>query len=271
MRKMILLASVLVLAACDASKEQLQTELATAQRLSADKDSLLKDVQESSQLISELNAAIDKVHSLKGNAVRASNTGEMTASPSEQRGAVMARVQTVTTLLNQTESRLANSRMRMADLARKDSTMKLQLAAYDSTISAFQAIIDNQKAEVATLTQKVLDMTQENTRLRADSTTLTSENVQVTADRDSLTTELNRVYYIVGTKEDLLRRHIIEQSGGFLGIGKTQVPARELNPADFTAADKTKVDEIAMPKAGTPYKIITRQDATALAEVPDKV
>ena len=92
----------------------------------------------------------------------------------------------------------------------------------------------------------------------------------LTEEKSSLVVERNLVYYVIGTKDELLKKHVIEQTGGTLGLGKTQVPARDLNPSDFTSIDKTKVSEIAFPAADKAYKIITRQDVGALETAPDK-
>ncbi|MFI5246470.1 MAG: hypothetical protein ACHQQR_14655, partial [Gemmatimonadales bacterium] len=45
---------------------------------------------------------------------------------------------------------------------------------------------------------------------------------------------------------------------------------RDLNPADFTAIDKTAVSQIAFPSPDKTYRVITRQDVTALETAPDK-
>ncbi|HVZ48825.1 MAG TPA: hypothetical protein VG916_08585, partial [Gemmatimonadaceae bacterium] len=63
---------------------------------------------------------------------------------------------------------------------------------------------------------------------------------------------------------------IIAKQGGLLGLGKTAVPAATLHEADFTAADRTTLSEIAFPRADKTYRIISRQDVTALATAPDR-
>jgi predicted nucleic acid-binding Zn-ribbon protein len=272
MRRLTLLAVALTLIACDRSKPELEKTLAQVQQISAEKDTLLKEVTATSQFIAEINSEIAKV--------RNANTGKPTnvqpgdvadnSTPSQRRAVVLDKVKELAARLNATEGRLAASRKRVVEMAGNDSSMKVQLAAYDSTIASFRTIMDNQKAEIANLTTQVNSLTSENTQLKTEAVQLVSEKTQLTGEKDQLTTERNTVYYVVGTKEELLKRHIIEQTGGMLGLGKTQVPARELNPSDFTTIDKTKVAEIPFPKANTPYKIVTRQAAAALESTPDE-
>lgn len=272
MKGLIVLATVLAIAACDRSKPELEKTLAQVQQISAEKDSLLQDVMQTSQFIAEVNTELAKVRSRNAGKPTQGKAGEMesTLSPAQQREAIKARVMELTTRLNESESRLAASRKRVADLTASNTGLTTQLAAYDSTIAAFKKITDNQKAEIASLTEQVNALTGENTQLKADKVQLVTESAGLTAEKDRLTLERNTVYYVIGTKDELLKKHVIEQTGGMLGIGKTQVPARELNASDFASIDKTKVNEIAFPAPDKAYRIITRQDVSGLETSPDR-
>jgi len=271
MRKLAMFAAVLALAACDRSKPELEKTLVQVQQISAEKDSLLKDVMQTSEFIAEVNTELAKVRSRNGKpTVGKSGELESNLSPAQAREAIRIRVKELTGRLNESESRLAASRKRVSDITAANAGLTQQLAAYDSTIAAFKKIMDNQKAEIATLTDQVNALTGENTQLKSDKVQLVSEKANLSADKDKLIVEQNTVYYVIGTKDELLKKHIIEQTGGALGLGKTQVPARDLNAGDFTSIDMTKVSEIPFPAAGVAYRIITRQDVTALETAPDK-
>ncbi|HLA89588.1 MAG TPA: hypothetical protein VJL28_04035 [Gemmatimonadaceae bacterium] len=272
MRRFTILAAVLALVACDRSRPELEKTLAQVQQISAEKDSLLKDVMQTSQFIAEVNSELARVKSRNVGKPTVGKAGEMesTLSPAEQREAIKTKVKEMTDRLNESESRLAASRKRVADLTSNNAALATQLAAYDSTIAAFRTIIDNQKSEIASLTEQVGVLTGENVQLKAEKVQLTTEKTALSAEKEQLTVERNTVYYVIGTKDELLKKRLIEQTGGTLGIGKAQVPARDLNPAEFTSIDKTKVMEIAFPDADRAYRIITRQDVTALETAPDK-
>jgi predicted nucleic acid-binding Zn-ribbon protein len=274
MRKIAFLLPVLAavaISACDRSKPELDKTIAQMQQVSAEKDSLLRDVMATTQFIADANSELSKVRTRATGKPNVAETGENEGklSPSEQRTQLLTRIKGITASLNEADSRLSASRKRVAMLDTNNAGLKSQLAAYDSTITSFKAIIESQKAQVIDLTNQVNALTTENTSLKAFNVQLTSDKSAVTDERDRLTTEKNTVYYVIGTKADLLKRHIIVQSGGMLGIGKTQVAARDLNKADFTSIDRTTVSAIPMPKAGAPYKIITRQDVAGLGTQPD--
>ena len=272
MRKTMVFAAMLAIVGCDRSKPELEKTLAQVQQISAEKDSLLKDVMQTSQFIADVNTQLASVKSRNAGKPTVGKAGEMESnlSPAQQRDAIKTKVKELTDRLNESESRLSASRKRVADLTANNTGLTAQLAAYDSTIAAFKKITDNQRAEIASLTEQLNALTGENTQLKADKVQLVTEKTDLSAEKDKLTVERNTVYYVIGTKDELLKKHVIEQTGGTLGLGKTQVPARDLNPSDFTSIDKTKVSEIAFPAADKAYKIITRQDVGALETAPDK-
>lgn len=269
MRKLIVLVAVFALSACDRSKPQLEKTLAQVQQISAEKDSLIKDVMQTSQFIAAVNTELARVKSAKP-VKKVAGELENPLSPAEEREQIAQKVKDLVTRLNETESRLAASRARVKLLTDQNSALKRQLSEFDSTIVAFRTIMANQRDEIERLNGEVSSLKAEISGLREEKVQLTSEKTQLTEEKESLTAERNAVYFVIGTKDELLQKKIIDQTGGALGIGKTQVPARTLSPADFTKVDRTKVSEIAFPKADKAYRIITRQDVTALAVPPGK-
>lgn len=271
-RQLPLLAAAVTLIACDRSGPDLQQALAHVQQISAEKDSLLSDLSATSQFVSDVNAEIDKARQLAKRRPTNAAAGETDdrLSFAERRAMVLQRVKELAARIGVSESRLAASRKIAADLASRNSALAFQVAAYDSTLASFKSIMDGQKSEIATLERDVASLTDENSRLTASNVALVADTSQLTDERSRLTTERNTVYYIIGTKEGLLRQHIVEEAGGLLGLGKVVVPARGLDASNFTSIDRTQVSAITFPKANTPYRIVTRQDLSALETPPDK-
>src|SRR5579872_1832756 len=158
MRKLaLLMAAVVAIGACDRSKPELEKTLVQVQQISAEKDSLLRDVMATTQFIADANTELAKAR-VSANAkpkVASADNSEMKASPAEQRAALLTRIKGITASLNEAESRLAASRKRVSMLDTSNTSLKAQLAAYDSTITSFKSIIENQKSQVADLTNQV--------------------------------------------------------------------------------------------------------------------
>ncbi len=271
MRKtfVLLAAAMLTLTACDRSKEELQKQIAQVTLISAEKDSLLKDVMATQQFIGDVNAELARVKNPKIGKPTVGGGSELeNPSPAEQRARILARVEQLTAHMNEVEGRLAASRERVKQLTGDNASLATQLAKYDSTITAFRGIIENQKAEIATLNEQVNALQGENKQLKADKETLTVEKTTLTGEKAVLTTERNTVYYVIGSKDELRKKGIIVKRGGILGVGASDMPATSLNPVDFTAIDKTQVMELQLPRADKTYRVLSRQDLGAAEPAP---
>lgn len=269
MRRIIVLAAAVALAACDRSKPQLEKTLQQVQQISAEKDSLLRDVMATSQFIADVNNDLAKVRGPNGAVPTAAKSAdaESALTPEQQREAIRAKITELSKRLVENESKLAASRARVKELTAGNSSLAAQLSAYDSTIAGFKSIIENQKSQIETLTEQVNTLQAENASLKQEKTQLTGEKAQLTAEKAALVTDRNTVYYVIGTRDELVKRHVIELTGGFLGLGKTIVPVRDPAVAEFTAGDKTTLGQIPFP-TGKPYRIVTRQDVEALDTPP---
>jgi uncharacterized coiled-coil protein SlyX len=259
-----LLASTASLA-CDRSRAETMKALAEVQAISAQKDSLLKDVTSTTAFLADVSRQISTVRNLK-TAKNASGNGDLenNLTPDQQRARVLDQVREITERLTIAENRLSTSRKRVAELTGTDAEKSARLAAFDSTITSFKDIIENQKSQLALITEQMNQLQAENTQIKADNVQLVSDKTMITGQRDSLQTDRNTVYYIVADRQTLMDRHIIEKKGGFLGLGATPVPSTDLDKNAFVPIDRTKVDEIPLPKADKSYRVVSSQDVGAI-------
>nr|MBA3760282.1 hypothetical protein [Gemmatimonadales bacterium] len=115
------------------------------------------------------------------------------------------------------------------------------------------AIIADQRTQIALLAGEVDTLGKERNTLRGHVASLISYK--------------NTVYYAVGTKDELIKNGVVTKEGSkFLVFGGTRLePARNLNPAAFTAIDKTQTHSIALPRIDRKYKIVSRQSPEFLS------
>lgn len=263
MRKTVLLTAVALFATACVSKSEYDRQLAQSAALSAEKDSLLSEVVATSQFIGDVSAELEQVRAGGPVAARA---GEMESlSPTEQRAQLLQRVTELTARMKEAEASITQSRRRISALTAGNGALT---AKYDSTVAAFQQLIEQQKAEVVALVDQVSALTAENTQLKEANRQLASEREELSADRENLVAEQNTVYWVAGSKAELLERGIIEQRGGMLGIGRTMVLARTINADDFEAADRRQLGEIALPDSTKSYRIVSPNDLAGLDSTP---
>ncbi len=244
--------TLMALVSCGPSEEVRQklNELALA---SAQRDSLLQEVADNARLMSEIGAELAAVQ-IEGERLMVAAESPMQA----RRDSVLEKIRYVTARVEQTEARLRANRARIRDLSQLSDSLRTTL---EVTIANYESVIEAQKQTIARLTEQV--------------ETLHEENVQLAAQVDTLEAETNTVFYVIGTKDELLERGIIRKEGGarFLFIfgkrGETLVPARELDESAFTRIDKRLVTEIELPIAEERYEIVSRQDIGFLESPPD--
>ena len=255
--------------ACDRSRDELNAALAEAKQVSAEKDSLLNEVLETTKFVSDLNTELAKVKSVGVSPVPAS---EQTASgAAQERAAALGRIKETIARLNEAEQKLDQQTQRASRMGRRNERLLAQLESAKQTIAdlkasaerqeaEYTAVIDRQKVEIAALASRVDTMTLVNEQLSAT-------NVALTDTVGQLTDYKNTVYYAVGTKKELIERGVVTKEGSkFLFFGGTHiVPARDLNPEAFTRVDKTRDLTIALPREDKNYKIISRQSPQFLA------
>lgn len=257
-----LAAAALLLAGCNRGPSpEVQQKLQQLETVSAEKDSLLQQVADNAKLMSDISATLATVKY---------HPPASLASPAESpssaaRDSLLWRIKDVTSRVNEAESRLSASRSRVRHLTHLSDSLK---ATLDTTIAQLQGTIDQQKATIADLTEQV-------TTLQTQNQQLTARNVALTDTLNTVTTRENTAYYIVGTKDSLLKAGIIVKEGGarFLFIfgkrGETLAPARDLNPDAFTRINLRTDTTIALPDTTAHYKIVSRQDLNYLAAPPD--
>jgi hypothetical protein len=259
MRRILWVIPLVVAMGCNQHKEELAKALADAQALAAEKDSLITEVLETSKFVNGVNEELAKARTaLVTSAAANADAGTPAERDRAARAAALERVTALVSRLNETEQRLEQSSQRARSMSSRNTTLLRQIEEYKASVDSLQAsaqrteaqlrgVIDSQSVQIAGLNEQ-----------------LDTARVATAALRDtvgSLTEYKNTVYYIAGTEEELLKKGVVVKEGHkFLFFGGKQLhPARSLDPAMFTAVDKTTATTISLP-VDHEYKLVSRQD-----------
>jgi hypothetical protein len=252
------------------SRAELANALAESKAAEAQKDSLLTEVLETTQFVSDLNSELAKTK-----AVSEASDGSDRGVPGAQRDredrkATLAKIQQVIARLNESETKLNATETRAKNAKIRNERLLAQIATYKQTIEDLKTAAEQQRAENEAI---IADQRNQITNLNGQVDEL---NVQTASLRDTvvhLTAYKNRVYYAVGTKDELLKSGVVTKEGSkFLFFGGTRLePARKPNLSAFTEIDKTQTLSIPLPRSDKTYKIVSRQNPEFLAgEVSEK-
>jgi predicted nucleic acid-binding Zn-ribbon protein len=258
------MAVLLVLAACSKgdqvaqripadSSQYFRTQVQEMTVVAAAKDSLVRDLAETTKLLSDINTEILKVSTKKPVEPVVGAEGVTT----NERAMVLKRVQDLTARLGANERRLAASQRRLKQLTGESDSLKSTLTELQATIDGLQQTLESQKNTIATLEADL-------TGTKQQVTALSEEKAVLTDTVSAITTRENTVYYVIGTRKELKDRGIIVEEGGtrfliFTRTGEVLKPAPNLDPSAFTAIDRRTVTEIKLPNAEKEYQLVTNQ------------
>ncbi|MGQ0815602.1 MAG: hypothetical protein ACT4O1_14295 [Gemmatimonadota bacterium] len=244
-----------------------EARLAQHTAVAAEKDSLLNELMTTTSFINEIHDELATFKSARGKTTVSYQERVMPVA--EYRAAMLERIRELGTRLADSEARLKASEARLRATAGQNKEMLAQVDSFKAMAAQYHAIVEEQRAQIELLTAQVQTLEADNARLFSEKSSLTE---QVT----DLTTEANTVYYVIGSKKELVERGVASEEGGsrFLFVGpkggRTLVPARELEEADFTAIDKTVEFEIALPNPEKKYAIVSRHNPELVEPQPAK-
>jgi hypothetical protein len=243
---------------CNRSKAELAKALAESKAAEAQKDSLLTEVLETTQFVSDLNSEL-----AKAKAIAVSGEGTDRGMPgaqldNEERKATLERIQQVIARLNESEAKLTVTENRVKNAKIRNARLLAQITTYKQTVEDLKTAAEQQRAEQEAI------IADQRTQIANLSGQVDELNVQTASLRDTvvhLTAYKNRVYYAVGTKDELLKNGVVTKEGSkFLFFGGTRLePARKPNLDAFKMVDKTQTVSIPLPRPDKRYKIVSRQ------------
>jgi hypothetical protein len=254
-RSIAVIAILASVAACKMSHEavradsvQTAEQLKLTNQLAAQKDSLMTVVLDADKFITQIDSQITRVKDLPA-PKRKKDSESPIQDQLQARKDLLVRVNALVQRAQTTARELAVSRGHVKRLA-ADSAQFLQ------TVDNDQKMILDLNATIQRQTTRLASM-----QVQVDS--LAGANARLGTELSLLQTSSNKVYYVIGREDDLLKKGIVVREGGanlFVAHpGRTLQPARTLDASLFTAIDQREVHEIAVPDSSRQYAIVSRQ------------
>lgn len=139
---------------------------------------------------------------------------------------------------------LKNKKM-VDDLQRKLRSQGIKNAELEKMIANLNTQIEQKDAEITRLKESLAQMNITVRNLEADLQTMEKLSEQQTAVISQQDAELNKVWYIVGTRKALEEKKVLTKEGGFIGIGRSSRVSEQFDKSAFTMADRR--DLLALP------------------------
>lgn len=247
-------------AACGPTAEQ-QAQLAELPIVVAEKERLQGEV-------ARLSAEMSQIETELANRALIPAPSEEAARPSAP-----AAVGQLVAHVSEMEEQLAAAETRLRSVNATSATQVRRISELEAAIAEERTALAGQRERVSSLEAAISNLEGEMTRQG-------EVNQQLERTVEEMTDEANTVWYVVGTKDELLDRGLIREEGGsrvlfiFGKRGQTLVPSRSLDPTQFTAADRRTLSWIPLPVGEdtddeVKWTVVTPQDLAAVGSPLD--
>lgn len=156
---------------------------------------------------------------------------------------MLSNIASIDEALKKSKSQLAQLRSRSSNYQQEAESLNKTLENLTRTIEEKEAQLEQYRAEVDQLTQRVAvvetELADRETRLE---------------DKDR---EINKAWFVIGTKDELKEKGIITEEGGFLGIGKRKMLASDFRRTDFQMTDIRSTDVISIDGKADDVQLIS--------------
>ncbi len=242
---------------CNSKEEELQKQLsqteserATLQQNITERDKYFEDVM---QTVNDIYTDLEKARVKEGKLVQRTEGVEGPAQ--------FANADTRQKLLQNISdigASLKENRKRIADLQTRVRSYHGQLAGLNTLIGNLKQTLLEREHSIADLESKVQGL--EDTVAERSRTIAERDNVIDTQQK-----KINTGFYVVGTRDELKKKGILTDEGGFLWglLGSTTVVAGGFDTSEFTPIDKTKDQMIAVQ--GKIDEVLPRRSPDAFA------
>ena len=240
----VLLIPVMLLASgCNQKKiDRLQAQNDSLRAVGTDKDS---NISEFVSTFNEIEANLDSIKQVEKVIDKSAKAGEVKGSRKEQ---IKSDIKYIYDLQQKNRKMVAELSAKLSKTSKHAAQLQKMIDNLNASISEKDVQIAQMTDELGKLNIQVKDLNVKVTDLNTNVDNLSADNAKKQADIDAKTEALNTAYYVIGTNRELKDKKIITGEGGFIGIGRTKDIMADLNMADFTKVDITKVNEIPIMK-----------------------
>jgi len=175
---------------------------------------------------------------------------------------------------NRIISSIANMRDQIEADKKKIATLEKQLATSKSQLKGVQEIVNKLKASISEKEQ-IMDELQQRlgilnetleTERRTSAEEIQKREMTITEKEQQITQqsiEANTIYYVYGTRKELMSKGIMDRKGGLLGIGKVSTVKQNIPVEQFTTMNLLENQQITFPATKKGYSILTNHPATS--------
>jgi predicted nucleic acid-binding Zn-ribbon protein len=264
--KKILLSSAVVLAALFTGCDNNEKELA---RLANEKDSLIAVASIKDKSIEEFVTSFEEI---QGNLAEITAKQETIAEKTEgnpemstnTRERINAEIATIKQLMDE-------SKAKVDELNKKVKSSNSRIRKFEKMIASLNEQIATKDSQLVVLNDQLLALNTQVETLNTTVGTLSTKDSVNTKTIQDQTTKINTAYVAMGSYKKLRDEQVITRQGGFLGLGKEEELAANINQEAFTRVDITQLSNIPVNTKEVEMVTVHPMDSYSIEKQDDKV
>lgn len=230
-----------------------------SKNLAQEKLELQEAFESASNTIADIQQSLDAIdHDLSGQLF---TQKEIPGSTPEDR-----RTQIVSSISNM-RKQIESDKQKISDLEKKLAQSGAQLRGVQDMLAKLKASVADKERIVSELQASLGIMTEtleSERRMSAEEIakrdkTLSERQLTIEEQRK----DINTIFYVYGTRKELIDKKIIDRKGGLLGIGRVSVVTSQINIDEFSMMNLLETDKITFPAPRKGYSILTNQNAAS--------
>jgi chromosome segregation ATPase len=166
----------------------------------------------------------------------------------DRKNQVLDDIKYINAVLDKNKEKIASLNSQLKKSGSSVKALNNKITRLESSLKEYENNIAELKKE---LVKKDYEIGQLNTRMTAQEVTITEQGEKI----DEQSRKMNQAYIASGTLKDLKKKGIISKEGGFLGLGRRELVARDFSDNAFQKIDVTETKTI--PVNSREAKLIT--------------
>jgi hypothetical protein len=250
MKRFVLLFITLSLTAISCKDKKTDDRLITQQRLQDSIQAMLiskdQEVENLFRDLSSIEQSLTAANVKYGN-LKAIEDTIKEVSPSK-REVISKQISAINEILRQNKEKIE-------DLTQQLSSANDTHREAINFINNLNSKIDQQALQIELLTKELAQKNIIIDNLNANMTSLVTQNEKKDEQIIGIENERNAVYYIIGSRSELLKKNIISKQGGFIGIGRRITTSANSDLSQYIKTDARKLSEL--PLKGKKITLLT--------------
>lgn len=227
------------------------------QKIAAQNDSIKASFENATNTINEIQSSLDSIESFSGMLFSGNETPVNTA---DRRSQIISGIRNMKMEIAADKKRIAQLENQLANSQHRIKGLEDLIAKLKASVSDKEKILAELSGRLGVMEETLITERQQSAyEIAKRDTTIASKQATI----DVQEKDLNTIYYIYGTRKELLEKKIISREGGVLGIGKVSTVQRNAELAKYKAFDLREANGIAFPATKKGYSILTPQNPSS--------